>query len=214
MRIKKVMWVCSIETGSRSQHLCVVMVVLKSQIKVAFLYNCLNRLRSQTAASPLKAMTTFIVLRLLALRCKSFIVYENYYIQWLLLVFLVIFSASLSRSDDFVLFDSLDGNTATFSWQHISLYFSRWVSSDLVFRSYLETDCVYKSHKYSPHRVLEVRLAPAVQEGRGFQGSLAHHLYHGALDFPKDRDGEMQWMTSKDRFHPQCSLCLCRTSAE
>ncbi len=31
--------------------------------------------------------------------------YENDYIQWLLLVFLVIFSASLLRSDDFVLFD-------------------------------------------------------------------------------------------------------------
>ncbi len=30
----------------------------------------------------------------------------------LLLIFLVIFSASLSGSDDFVLFDSLDGNCA------------------------------------------------------------------------------------------------------
>ncbi len=37
---------------------------------------------------------------------------ENVYIQWLLLLFLVIFSASYSESDDFVLFDSLDGNGA------------------------------------------------------------------------------------------------------
>ncbi len=74
------------------------------------------------------------------------------------------------------------------------------VSSDLVFRSYLETDCVYKSHKYSPHRVLEVRLAPAVQEGRGFQGSPAHHLYLGALDFPKDR-----WRNAMNDFKSQIS---------
>ncbi len=53
-------------------------------------------------------MTAFIVLRLLSLRPKSFIIYENDYIQWLLLY---IFSASLSGSDDFVLFDSLNGNS-------------------------------------------------------------------------------------------------------
>ncbi len=51
----------------------------------------------------------------LALRCKSFIIYDNYYIQWVLLLFLVIFSASLSESDDFVLFDSLDENGALFA---------------------------------------------------------------------------------------------------
>ncbi len=60
-------------------------------------------------------MTAFIVFRLLALRRKSFIIYENDYIQWLLLLFLVIFSASLSGSDEFVLFDSLDGNGALFT---------------------------------------------------------------------------------------------------
>lgn len=74
------------------------------------------------------------------------------------------------------------------------------VSSDLGFRSYLETDCVYKSHKHSPHRGLEVRLVQAVQEGPGFQGSPAHHLCHGALDFPKDRNREMQWMTKRTEF--------------
>ncbi len=37
------------------------------------------------------------------------IIYENYYIQWLLLLFIGIFSASLSGSGNFVLFDSLDG---------------------------------------------------------------------------------------------------------
>ncbi len=41
---------------------------------------------------------------------KSFIIYENYYIQWLLPLILWIFSASLTGSDDFVLFDSSYGN--------------------------------------------------------------------------------------------------------
>ncbi len=36
----------------------------------------------------------------------SFIIFENYYIQWLLPLILGIFSASLTGSDDFVLFDS------------------------------------------------------------------------------------------------------------
>ncbi len=57
-------------------------------------------------------MTTFIVFRLLALRRKSFIMYENDYTQWLLLLFFVIYSAGLSGSDNFILFDSLDGNSA------------------------------------------------------------------------------------------------------
>lgn len=59
----------------------------------------------------------------------------------------------------------------------------------------METDCVYKAHKYLLHQGLEVRLARADQEGRGFQGSQAHHLSHGDLDFPKDRNREMQWIT-------------------
>ncbi len=70
-----------------------------------FLYNCLTRQRSQTAASSSEHSTAFIVFRNL---------YENY-CQWLLLVFLVIFSASLSGSDDFILFDSFDGNNALFA---------------------------------------------------------------------------------------------------
>ncbi len=57
---------------------------------------------------PSKAMTAFIVFRLLALRRKSFNIDENYYIQWLLLLFLVVYCAGWSGSDDFVLFDSLD----------------------------------------------------------------------------------------------------------
>ncbi len=55
-------------------------------------------------------MITFIVFHLPALRRKSFILYENYYIQWLLPIFYRLFGASLSESDDFVLSDSLDGN--------------------------------------------------------------------------------------------------------
>ncbi len=38
---------------------------------------------------------------------KSSLIYENYYIQWLLLLFFVIFSASLLGSDDFVLFSNV-----------------------------------------------------------------------------------------------------------
>ncbi len=64
---------------------------------------------------PPKALTAFIVFLQLALRRKSFIIYENDDIQWLLLLFLVIFCASLSGSDDFVLVDSLDGNGALFA---------------------------------------------------------------------------------------------------
>ncbi len=76
----------------------------KSVIKV-FLYNCLKQQHP-----PPNAVTA----HLLSLRRKSFIRYENDYIQWLLLVFLEIFSASLSGSEYFVLFDS-DGNGALFS---------------------------------------------------------------------------------------------------
>ncbi len=50
-------------------------------------------------------MTAFILFRLLALRRKSFFVHEIFYIQWLILVFLGIFSASLSGSGTNVLCD-------------------------------------------------------------------------------------------------------------
>ncbi len=60
----------------------------------------------------MKAITVFIVFRLLALRHKSFIIYEKYYIQWLLPLSFVIFSDSLSGSEDFVLFDSSGGKGA------------------------------------------------------------------------------------------------------
>ncbi len=83
----------------------------KSVAKV-FLYNCLPELLQEYRHPPPKAMTTFIVFRLLALRRKSFIMYENDYTQWLLLLFFVIYSAGLSGSDNFILFDSLDGNSA------------------------------------------------------------------------------------------------------
>ncbi len=49
------------------------------------------------------------------LRRKQFIRDGNYYIQWLLLLFLVVFSASLSGRDDFDLFDSLDENSVLFA---------------------------------------------------------------------------------------------------
>ncbi len=70
-------------------------------------------------------MTAFIVFRLLSLRCKSFIAYENYYINRLLALFLGIFSASLSGSDDFVLFDleTVDGNCAYLQMFYATLQF-------------------------------------------------------------------------------------------
>ncbi len=77
-------------------------------------YFCI--IASQNRVTRLQASTSEsndrIVFRLLALRRKSFIIHENYYTQWLLLLFLVIYSAGLSGSDDFVLFDLLDGNGA------------------------------------------------------------------------------------------------------
>lgn len=66
----------------------------------------LTRLRSRTAGICLRKQdNAFIALHL----HKKCIVYENYYLQWL---FLVIFYASLSGIDDFVIFDSLDVNAA------------------------------------------------------------------------------------------------------
>ncbi len=67
------------------------------------MYNCVTRLRSQTAASASESIDSVSW-------CKSFIIYANYYIKWLLLVFLEIFSGSLSGRDDLVVSDSLDGN--------------------------------------------------------------------------------------------------------
>ncbi len=69
----------------------------------------------QQTSNSWKQWLAFIVFRLLALRCKYIFIYENYYIQWLLLLFLVTFSASLSGSDGFVRFDS-DGNSGYFQF--------------------------------------------------------------------------------------------------
>ncbi len=88
----------------------------KSVVKV-FVYNCLQnsltRLHSQTAGIHLRKQWPHLLLCLLTPRCKSFIINKKYYIPWPLpLFFILIFSASLAGSDDFVLFDSLDGNGA------------------------------------------------------------------------------------------------------
>ncbi len=109
MRLKKVMWRDNV-TNQQNDLVHSIYVLLwsfwnawvKSVVKV-FLYNCLTRQRSQTAASSSEHSTEFIVF------CN---LYENY-CQWRLLVFLVIFS--LSGSDDFILFDSVDGNRALFA---------------------------------------------------------------------------------------------------
>ncbi len=82
-----------------------VLVILKCLSKVCCQciigsQNCLTRLCSRTAGIHLRKQWPLI--HLLALWHKSFIIYENCYVQWLLSLFLVIFSASLSGSDDFV----------------------------------------------------------------------------------------------------------------
>ncbi len=123
-RIKKVMWLCAMRqdnlTSSRLISFTASEMLLwsfwnawaKSVVKV-FLYNCLKHdWVHKQQHSPPKAVTAFIVFRLLALRRKSFFIYETYYIQQLILVFYRLFSASLPGSDDFVLFDSSDGNGA------------------------------------------------------------------------------------------------------
>ncbi len=56
--------------------------------------------RTVIQQASMKPVTAFTVFRLLVLRRKSFIIDKNYYIQWPLLLFFVIFSASISGSDD------------------------------------------------------------------------------------------------------------------
>ncbi len=89
----------------------------KSVVKV-FLYNCLP-VWSATTAFPTadihlqkqdRIYCVFICS--LEVQVNYYWLFEIYYNQWPLLLFLMIFSASLSGSDDFVLFDSLDGNGA------------------------------------------------------------------------------------------------------
>ncbi len=87
----------------------------KSVIKLGlFLYNCLTRLRSQTAGIHLWKQWQ----RLLCFACSLWDTSNLSFMKiiewkkWLLLLFLVIFSASLSGSDYFVFFDTLDGNGA------------------------------------------------------------------------------------------------------
>ncbi len=84
-------------------------VSLSSKYFCVFLHDCVPKQQHP----PLKAMTAFTVFHLLVLRRKRFFIFADYYILWLLLVFVVLFSASLPGSDHFVLFD-LDGNGALF----------------------------------------------------------------------------------------------------
>ncbi len=85
-----------------SKYLCII----ASQI-------CLKQLRFQTAGIHLrKQWPHLFCLVCLLWGANNLIISENYYIQWLLLCFLDIYIASLWGSDDFVLFDLLDGNSA------------------------------------------------------------------------------------------------------
>ncbi len=97
-----------------------LMAWAKSVVKV-FLFNCLPEPSYTTVFPnsrhpPSKAMTAFTIVssarsevQVIIIIIIIIIIYENYYIQWLLLLFIGIFSASLSGSGNFVLFDSLDG---------------------------------------------------------------------------------------------------------
>ncbi len=98
-----------------------------------FLYICLpersattvlpNRSHPPTKARPL--LLCFICS--LEVQVVYYRLFENYYNQWLLLVLLVRFSAGLSGSDDFVLFDSLDGNSAYWQMFYVIFQFYAYV---------------------------------------------------------------------------------------
>ncbi len=106
----------------------------KSVVKV-FLYNCLPE-RSATTVFPNSwhspPKQDICSSALCSLKCKSFIfiIFDNYYNKWLLLLFFVIFSASLSGSDDFVISNSLDGNGA-YSQLFYEINFAHKLNSQL-----------------------------------------------------------------------------------
>ncbi len=83
----------------------------KSVIKV-FLLNCLTQLRSQIAAFTSESNDRIYCVSSARSEAQAIFIYENDYIQELILVFYRLYSASLPGSDDFVLFDSLDWNGA------------------------------------------------------------------------------------------------------
>ncbi len=119
MHIEEVMWLCAMRRDNWTDLVHSIYMLLwsfckawgKSVIQV-FLYNCLTRLRSQTAASASERSDS-IVLRPLAPRQVIFHTWKLLY-SVASPIFLVIFSGSLPGSDDLVLFDSLDGNDASF----------------------------------------------------------------------------------------------------
>ncbi len=120
---QKVMWLCAMRrdnlTGQRTDLFHSIYKLLwsfwnawaKSVIKV-FLYNCLKRLFSNSRHPP--PSLTHLLCYICFLWGANNFINENYYIQWLLIYFLWYFS--LPGSDDFVLFDSLDGNGALFAY--------------------------------------------------------------------------------------------------
>ncbi len=106
MRIKKVMWLCAMgwrnltnqQTDLIPQHLkrCYSHFKMPEQ-SLSSKYFCIIVLHDcfpKQQHPPLKAMTAFTVFHMLALSAQVMI-YANYYIQWLLLLFLVIFSATV-----------------------------------------------------------------------------------------------------------------------
>ncbi len=119
MSIKKFMWLCTMRRDNlTNQRTDLIAQHLKrcfgpsEVIKVS--YFCIivlhNFISEQQASASKNSDRIYCVL---SARSEAQVIYnrlyENYYFLWL---FLVILSSSLSGSDDFVLFDSLNGNGA------------------------------------------------------------------------------------------------------
>ncbi len=120
--------------------------------------NCLTRLCSQTAASASESNDRIYCVS--SARSEAQAIYENYYIQWLLLLFLVIYSASLSGSDDFVLFDSLDGKETVLICKCFMRYsnFAHKLNSQLWMETRLLFATIYSV--FSLIRLLNIQCIP------------------------------------------------------
>ncbi len=126
----------------------VVMVILKCPSKVCrqvFLYNCLPE-RSATTVFPNSWHSPPKARHLLICSLKVQVIYIYYIWQllnkWLLLLFFVIFSSSLSGSDDFVISNSLDGNAA-YSQMFYAINFAHNLNSQLRMETRLLSKTTY-----------------------------------------------------------------------
>ncbi len=103
--------------------------------------NGLPRLCSQTADIHLRKQD-ICSSALSKYKSFIFIIFDNYYNKWLLLLFFVIFSSSLSGSDDFVISNSLDGNGA-YSQMFYAINFAHKLNSQLRMETRLLSKTTY-----------------------------------------------------------------------